>query len=118
LDGAIVCIAVAAGLMLRNRSRTMPRQMLSEENYSRAQPSRAKALPYVIGAGAAVALFAISAVINAKLAKKAERANPPHGHFVDVDGICVHYVERGEGERRLCFCTATEAAFRILNAAG
>jgi pimeloyl-ACP methyl ester carboxylesterase len=57
-----------------------------------------KGLPYALGAGAVVALFAISALVNAKLAKKAERDNPPKGSFVEVGGIRIHYVERGEGE--------------------
>jgi pimeloyl-ACP methyl ester carboxylesterase len=55
-------------------------------------------LPYLLGARAVVALFAISALVNAALAKKAERDNPPTGSFVEVDGIRIHYVERGKGE--------------------
>jgi pimeloyl-ACP methyl ester carboxylesterase len=57
-----------------------------------------KALPYAIGAGAAVASFAISALVNTKLAKKAERENPPAGRFVDVEGVRLHYIERGKGQ--------------------
>lgn len=57
-----------------------------------------KALPYAIGAGAILGILAISAVVNAALAKKAERDNPPMGKFVDVRGVRIHYVDRGEGE--------------------
>ena len=57
-----------------------------------------KALPYAIGAGAVVASFAISALVNAKLAKNAERENPPAGRFVDVEGVRLHYIERGKGQ--------------------
>lgn len=53
---------------------------------------------YVIGGGLVVAALAISALVNAKLGKKAERDNPPAGRFVEVDGIRLHYVERGRGE--------------------
>ncbi len=35
---------------------------------------------------------------NQVLARKAERANPPKGKFVEVDGIRLHYVDRGHGE--------------------
>jgi pimeloyl-ACP methyl ester carboxylesterase len=36
--------------------------------------------------------------VNARLAKKAERDNPPTGKFVEVSGIGIHYVDQGEGE--------------------
>ncbi len=49
------------------------------------------------------------ALLNRHLAKKAERANPPTGQFLDVDGVRLHYIERGAGRTaRLC-CTATAA---------
>ena len=56
-------------------------------------PAR-KAIPVAIGVvGAAVAL----ALLNRWLARKAERRNPPRGRFVAVDGVQLHYVERGTG---------------------
>ena len=30
-------------------------------------------------------------------ARRAERDNPPAGQFLDIDGVLLHYVERGEG---------------------
>lgn len=69
----------------------------TRSNFGTKEATR-KVLPYALGAGAVVALFAISAVVNARLAKKAERDNRPTGSFVEVDGIRVHFVERGEGE--------------------
>ena len=54
--------------------------------------------PYLAAAGAAAALLAVSAFVNVRLARKAERANPPAGRFVEVDGVRLHYVERGQGE--------------------
>ena len=44
-----------------------------------------------------VALVA-SAILNRVLAKMAERRNPPIGHFIVVDGVRLHYVERGTGK--------------------
>ncbi len=57
-----------------------------------------KAHPYVVGAGGVVALLVISAIANAKLAKTAERNNPPTGRFLEVDGVQIHYLDQGEGE--------------------
>lgn len=41
--------------------------------------------------------LAASAIVNWQLARKAERDNPPTGSFLDVDGVRLHYVERGAG---------------------
>jgi pimeloyl-ACP methyl ester carboxylesterase len=38
------------------------------------------------------------ALVNRHLAKKAERDNPAAGRFLDVNGVRLHYVERGAGE--------------------
>jgi pimeloyl-ACP methyl ester carboxylesterase len=40
---------------------------------------------------------AISALGVVYRARETERANPPTGKFIDVDGVCLHYRERGEG---------------------
>jgi pimeloyl-ACP methyl ester carboxylesterase len=53
-----------------------------------------KALP--IAAGVVVAAVA-SALLNRWLAQKAERRNPPLGRFITVDGVRLHYVDRGTG---------------------
>jgi len=42
--------------------------------------------------------LAVSAFINHRLARKAERDSPPAGQFVEVNGVRLHYVVRGEGE--------------------
>jgi pimeloyl-ACP methyl ester carboxylesterase len=44
----------------------------------------------------AAATFAAAAFVHQR-AWQAERANPPAGRFVEVDGVRLHYVERGEG---------------------
>jgi pimeloyl-ACP methyl ester carboxylesterase len=38
------------------------------------------------------------ALVNRQLANKAERDNPPAGRFLEVNGVRLHYVERGSGD--------------------
>ncbi len=45
-----------------------------------------------------VASMAAMAAVNLHLAKKAEAANPPKGRFVEVNGVRLHYVDRGDGD--------------------
>ncbi|WP_448191199.1 alpha/beta fold hydrolase [Azospirillum sp. sgz301742] len=47
--------------------------------------------------GIAAAALAATAVINGYQARRAERRNPPKGRFVDVDGVRLHYLEKGAG---------------------
>ena len=54
--------------------------------------------PYASAAVVAVAALAASALVNRDLAAKAERDNPARGQFVEIDGVRLHYVERGNGE--------------------
>ena len=56
-----------------------------------------KSHPYMAGLAAAAGVLAVSALANHQLAKRAERRNPPSGRFIDVDGVRLHYIERGEG---------------------
>lgn len=53
---------------------------------------------YVATSAVAVAALAAMALVNRHFAKQAERDNPPAGRFLDVDGVRLHYVERGSGE--------------------
>ena len=48
-------------------------------------------------AGLSTAALAATAAWTALKAKRAERDNPPKGAFVQVDGVDVHYLERGSG---------------------
>jgi hypothetical protein len=57
-----------------------------------------KSRPYVSTAIAVAALLATSAAINAQLARKAERDYPPRGKFLEINGVRLHYVERGAGD--------------------
>jgi len=47
---------------------------------------------------ATAGVVAASAFINWRLARKAQRENPPQGQFVEIDGVRLHYVERGKGQ--------------------
>src|ERR1700688_3188405 len=60
-------------------------------------PTIAQAHPYVVAAAATVGALPISALISRRVAKKAETDNPPAGQFLEVDGVRLHYVERGSG---------------------
>ena len=57
----------------------------------------AQAHPYVMAAAATVGVLAISALVNRHLAKNAENDNPPAGQFLEVNGVRLHYIERGSG---------------------
>jgi alpha/beta hydrolase fold len=66
----------------------------------RAVPSRRdRKVPSLVAASAiAIAALAAAAVVNKRLANRAERDNPPAGRFLDVNGVRLHYVERGTGD--------------------
>ena len=57
----------------------------------------AKAHPYAVVSAVAIGALAAIAVVNRYLTKKAERDNPPAGRFLKVDGVRLHYIERGSG---------------------
>jgi pimeloyl-ACP methyl ester carboxylesterase len=62
------------------------------------QRRNVKARPYAIASAAVVGALAAIALFNRHLAKKAERKNPPVGRFLEVDGVRLHYIERGAGD--------------------
>jgi pimeloyl-ACP methyl ester carboxylesterase len=57
----------------------------------------AQAHPYAVAAAATAGALAISALVNRRLARNAENDNPPAGQFLEVNGVRLHYVERGSG---------------------
>lgn len=59
---------------------------------------KAREYPVAAAFTAVAGVMAVAAFVNWRLAKKAERENPPRGRFVDVDGVRLHYVERGVGQ--------------------
>ena len=58
----------------------------------------AKTPSFALASAVAIGALAAMALVNRHLAKKAERDNPAAGRFLDVDGVRLHYVERGSGE--------------------
>ena len=62
-------------------------------------PTRTSNLPTGWQAAALVGAAGLAASLAFVLTKKhhAERDNPPQGKFIDVDGVRLHYLERGEG---------------------
>jgi pimeloyl-ACP methyl ester carboxylesterase len=63
----------------------------------RAKHTAPKSRPFAIAA-AAIGALALAAVYNRHRADEAERDNPPAGRFVEINGVRLHYVERGTGE--------------------
>lgn len=51
----------------------------------------------MIAAGASAAVLIGSALFNRGSARRAERKTPPRGSFVEVDGVRLHYYDRGSG---------------------
>lgn len=49
------------------------------------------------GALLAAAALGGAALFNRARAQRAERDNPPAGRFIEVDGVRLHFVERGQG---------------------
>src|SRR3954464_12762261 len=69
----------------------------SPRSVAHRRPAIINEHPYVIVTAATVAALAISALANRRLAKNAERDNPPTGQFVQISGVRLHYVARGSG---------------------
>jgi pimeloyl-ACP methyl ester carboxylesterase len=56
-----------------------------------------QAHPFAVAAVTTIGAMAVSALVNRRLARNAERDNPPAGRFLEVNGVRLHYVERGSG---------------------
>src|SRR3954467_14566514 len=82
---------LAPGFAVRERMMTV-RELLAGTGPIALKRSRTGA---VLAASAAV--LAAWALLNPSLARRAEREHPPAGRFVEVDGVRLHYLERGEG---------------------
>jgi pimeloyl-ACP methyl ester carboxylesterase len=77
-----------------NRATRFPAYVSSRSRSRKVAAGNSYAFAAVVAAGA----LAATALLNRHLAKKAEQDNPPAGQFLDVDGVQLHYVERGSGE--------------------
>lgn len=60
--------------------------------------SSPKSTRVALGIGSGLLALAAAALVNRYLSKRADRDNPPVGRFIEVDGLQVHYVDRGAGE--------------------
>jgi pimeloyl-ACP methyl ester carboxylesterase len=69
----------------------------AQRSLSHHRRANAAANPYLVAAAATAGVLAISALINRHLARNAESDNPPAGQFLEIDGVRLHYVERGSG---------------------
>jgi len=65
---------------------------MKRRSHLRAPNGRARAFV------AAAATLGALALLNHWRARRTERRNPPVGRFVEVDGVRLHYVERGQGQ--------------------
>jgi hypothetical protein len=54
--------------------------------------------PFVAASATVIGTLAAVALANRYFAKKAEHDNPPSGRFLKVNGVRLHYVERGAGD--------------------
>jgi pimeloyl-ACP methyl ester carboxylesterase len=79
----------------RSRANLEKARIAALKQARRAPRARSR---FAVGAGATIGVLAAAAVLNALLARRAERDNPPSGEFLEVDGVRLHYVERGEGD--------------------
>src|SRR4028119_2200774 len=51
--------------------------------------------------GAAAAALGALALANHAASRRAEREHPPEGKFIEVDGVRLHYTDRGAGQPRV-----------------
>jgi hypothetical protein len=61
----------------------------------------------ILGTTAALAAMALYNVFRAR---RVERAHPPSGRFVNVNGVRLHYLERGAGPQ---WCSCMEIWSRL-----
>lgn len=80
-------------MKLWNKDRAAAPRSTASAALSRLGDSR-----YATAATLGIAALAVAALVNHQLARGAERRNPPRGRFLEIDGVRLHYVERGTGE--------------------
>src|SRR3954468_15395141 len=81
--------AVVSAQPFKCKSGGQPRQV--------GRPSRKRGWigPALLGSAAALGA---AALYTNKMTRDAERKHPPIGRFLDLDGVRLHYLERGQGE--------------------
>ncbi len=83
--------------MTSRRSRTRLAKT-QPSSLTERQAAGLRSHPYAVAGAVTIGALAVSALVNRHFANKAERQNPPAGQFIEVDGVRLHYIERGEGE--------------------
>jgi pimeloyl-ACP methyl ester carboxylesterase len=95
--------------MVRGRSSLKKKAVMTASKWTSASNrmrklARAQALqhanapsPAVSGVLGMSGALLTAAVVNHLLAVRAERKDPPRGDFITVDGVRMHYIERGTG---------------------
>jgi pimeloyl-ACP methyl ester carboxylesterase len=79
-------MSTTAAQLTRRVRRSVPRQFRSSR-----PPS------YVGATAVAIGVLAALALVNRHFAKKAALDNPPAGRFLELNGVRLHYIERGAG---------------------
>jgi pimeloyl-ACP methyl ester carboxylesterase len=74
-----------------------PKARLSAVKFHHGREA-ARTRPYLAATAVTIGALALSALANRYLAQKAMRDNPPLGQFLDINGVRLHYIERGAGE--------------------
>jgi len=95
--------ATAGAAMTDRMPEAPPARERPRRDHRRSNPSRTGGgakrsrwlAPLLAGSAAAVAA---AVLYNLRQTKAAERRHPPIGRFLHVDGVRLHYIERGRGE--------------------
>jgi pimeloyl-ACP methyl ester carboxylesterase len=78
-----------------NRKSRLPAPALRRP--SRSWRATIRSNRHLLVAGSAAALLAGTALFNRAAARRAEAETPAAGSFVEIDGVRLHYVDRGKG---------------------
>jgi pimeloyl-ACP methyl ester carboxylesterase len=77
------------------RERAMSDRIPRDEKRKGSTPSTSWVLPALIGSAA---VLAVAAIYNSRRARDAEHKHPPIGRFLEVNGVRLHYIDRGQGD--------------------
>jgi pimeloyl-ACP methyl ester carboxylesterase len=88
-------IVPSRGPFEENSRHAAPYRTARDKKKSRPTGSRSWLGPALVGSAA---LLGAAAIYNTKLARDAEAKYPPIGRFLEVNGVRLHYIDRGHGE--------------------
>src|SRR5215207_6642442 len=87
--------AAAQRLASRAVAQSRPKTSSRHSQASSSAHKRGWVSPALLGSAAALGA---AALYTSKMTRDAEGETPPIGRFLDVDGVRLHYIERGRGE--------------------